>query len=292
MRLTQTLLLIFLFHSVVHAHTLGTGPEQERLVANLLAQFDRELEATPREKWSLETSPAYQNLLAVFAGDDHPMSRPRKFEPGTGSKGQLNGSEFPANTWALTYDDGPHGVVTFEIYKVLNDNKVKATFFWLAENVVKHGPLVQQAEALGHPVQNHSYTHADLKKATDLALGFEVAMSKAVMADHYQTAPEFFRCPYGSGSSVARVRKAIADADMVSVMWNVDSLDWADKDPASVAARVHKQMAKQGRGIILFHDIQKGTPEASAKLFALLNKAGSRTRFVTIPQIVAELNSK
>ncbi len=265
---------------------------ESALIADLVARFDRELESTPRAQWSLETSPAYQNLLAVYWGDEHPMSSPRKFQPGGGKKGQINGIEFPAGTWALTYDDGPHGSHTFEIFKVLNAQKVKATFFWLAENVVKHGAIVQQAEALGHPVQNHSYTHVDLKKATDLALGFEVAVSKAVLSDHYQVPPKYFRCPYGSGNSDARVRKMVAKEDMISVMWNVDSLDWADKDPATVAARVHKQMAKQGRGVILFHDIHKGTPIATTNLFKLLSKSSKPIRFVTIPQIVDELNGR
>ena len=44
---------------------------------------------------------------------------------------------------------------------------------------------------------------------------------------------------------------------MKTVIWNVDSEDWADPVPNSVAQRVITEVEKQQRGIILFHDIHK-----------------------------------
>ncbi len=44
---------------------------------------------------------------------------------------------------------------------------------------------------------------------------------------------------------------------MRSVMWNIDSLDWADPVPESIAMRVLHQINEQHKGIILFHDIHK-----------------------------------
>ena len=49
---------------------------------------------------------------------------------------------------------------------------------------------------------------------------------------------------------------------MKTVIWNVDSEDWADPVPNSVAQRVITEVEKQGRGIILFHDIHKVGLEA------------------------------
>jgi uncharacterized caspase-like protein len=45
-------------------------------------------------------------------------------------------------------------------------------------------------------------------------------------------------------------------------MWNIDSLDWADPVPSSIADRVLKTVAKEERGIILFHDIHERTVKA------------------------------
>jgi len=44
---------------------------------------------------------------------------------------------------------------------------------------------------------------------------------------------------------------------MKSVMWSIDSEDWADPVPESVAMRVLHQLAQKQKGIILFHDIHK-----------------------------------
>ena len=47
-----------------------------------------------------------------------------------------------------------------------------------------------------------------------------------------------------------------------SMMWNIDSMDWADPVPKSIAERVLHETAKAGRGVILFHDIQGRTVQA------------------------------
>jgi uncharacterized caspase-like protein len=54
----------------------------------------------------------------------------------------------------------------------------------------------------------------------------------------------------------------LADAHLKSVMWNIDSLDWADPVPSSIAERVLRSVDKEGRGIILFHDIHERTVKA------------------------------
>ena len=46
---------------------------------------------------------------------------------------------------------------------------------------------------------------------------------------------------------------------MKAVLWNVDSLDWKDPLPESIAERVVQQVNRYGRGIILFHDIHRRT---------------------------------
>ncbi len=287
--------VLFWFQGGAWAHEIETY--DQKVLAAAVAQFDRELDQARAGEWDLARSPAYANLMAIRAGIRNPMSRADQpdvtaIAPGAGSSGQINGAELPRHTWALTYDDGPHPTRTDAILDVLDRHDVPATFFWLAENVVRHNRVLLRTEAEGHSVQNHSYTHVDLVKATDLVLGFEVSVSTDVMKDHYQIDPRFFRCPYGSGAGNARVRKKIAQEKLVSVMWNVDSLDWADKNVDSVVERVRKQMVKTGRGIVLFHDIQSHTASVTERLFQALAKSSLPIRFVTVPEIVDEINGR
>jgi len=76
-----------------------------------------------------------------------------------------------------------------------------------------------------------------------------------------------FRFPYGARNSEGMA--ALADAHLKSVMWNIDSLDWADPVPSSITNRVLASVDKAGRGIILFHDIHERTVKA---LPAVLDK--------------------
>ena len=63
---------------------------------------------------------------------------------------------------------------------------------------------------------------------------------------------------------------------MKTVIWNVDSEDWADPVPNSVAQRVVTEAEKQGRGIILFHDIHKVGVEALPTVIETLQQDGFR----------------
>ena len=43
------------------------------------------------------------------------------------------------------------------------------------------------------------------------------------------------------------------------MMWNIDSLDWSDPIPESIAMRVLHELSQRQKGIVLFHDTQPHT---------------------------------
>ncbi|MBC7539189.1 MAG: polysaccharide deacetylase family protein [Bacteriovorax sp.] len=222
-----------------------------------------------------------------------PQQSDLKFYPSTGPNGNVMGLIFPKNVWALTYDDGPSPVHTPVIVKNLNDLGIKATFFWLAENVIRYQSIVDLVRENGLPRGNHSWTHPQLPKLDDVQLQKEIVQSTDIDTKAYGVKPKFFRCPYGAGNSVPRIRKMIADLDMIHVFWNVDTLDWQDKDPDSIVARAQKQMKAAGHGVILFHDIHPQSVVASRKLVEwsqTLKGSENEIRWVTIPEIINEMN--
>jgi peptidoglycan/xylan/chitin deacetylase (PgdA/CDA1 family) len=195
----------------------------------------------------------------------------------------------------LTYDDGPSAKFTPGALANLASLKKKATFFWLAQNVKQYPDIVKKAIEAGMPVENHSYTHANLPKLGPQGLDKEIVQSTAAEAQIYGQKPKFFRCPYGAGVSVSRIRQKIAEQGMIHVFWNVDSLDWQDKNPDSILARVKKQMNAQKHGVVLFHDIHPQSIQASKMVLEWTDtmKGGSNeVRWVTLPEIVAELNGE
>lgn len=250
----------------------------------------------------LEVQNRIQRLVEAWNLDSSQESNesinPTKIEPSPGSNGNITGNQFPEGTWALTYDDGPHPTRTLEIVNTLEKKSIKATFFWLARNAISNqevvAQVVERAKSGQLSLQNHSFTHANLVKLKDADLDYEIIESNRQLAKQYEKNPTFFRCPYGSGVNNAAIRNRIAQEKMIHAFWNVDSLDWQDKNPASIVDRVKSQMKKEKKGIILFHDIHAQTVESTKLLFnSPENPSGLKDlRWVTLPEIVEELNQK
>jgi peptidoglycan/xylan/chitin deacetylase (PgdA/CDA1 family) len=209
--------------------------------------------------------------------------------PGVGKGGSISGGIFPAGIWSLTYDDGPSTKYTPSVLENLKRNGIKATFFWLYQNakLPELAAIVKQAGEEGHGRANHSISHANLPKVSDARLFKEVAGAQEGFTQLYGEAPRFFRCPYGAGVTSPRIRKVIADQNLIHVFWNVDTLDWQDKNPDSVVARAEKQMALLKGGIVLFHDIHPQSVIASNKL---IEKTKAKLHWEPLSQIVDEIN--
>ena len=59
----------------------------------------------------------------------------------------------------LTFDDGPIPESTPIILEILRKYNVKATFFMVGENVLRHHDLYNQIVEEGHQVGNHTFNH-------------------------------------------------------------------------------------------------------------------------------------
>lgn len=210
------------------------------------------------------------------------------YRPSTGPEGNLTGREFPMKMWALTYDDGP-ARQTAPILDELLNRKMKATFFWLSKNAGAYEKTsVARAKKEGHGLANHSATHQQLTRLGGAALDTEILDSTKTLARIFGQPLEFFRLPYGSGVNNAAIRERIAKAGLIHVYWNVDTLDWQDRNPDSLYNRTMKQVAKQGRGVILFHDIHSQTVVASRRVMDDLRAQGAN--LVTMAEAVSAIN--
>ncbi|OFJ46349.1 polysaccharide deacetylase [Janthinobacterium lividum] len=191
---------------------------------------------------------------------------------------EIFGLGLPKKTIVLTFDDGPHRRYTEEISAILKQYGVPAVFFSVGRNL---GSLDAQGRAKlnagaqvsrklmqeGYAVGNHSFSHAQLSKQTGDKLKGEILGTDTLLKAISPERAALFRFPYGARNSEGMA--ALADAQLKSVMWNIDSLDWADPVPSSITNRVLASVDKAGRGIVLFHDIHERTVKA---LPAVLDK--------------------
>jgi peptidoglycan/xylan/chitin deacetylase (PgdA/CDA1 family) len=211
--------------------------------------------------------------------------------PNTSSAGNITGNAFPAKTWSITYDDGPSDVQTPKVLTNLKNKGLKATFFMLAKQVKAYPNTAKSIANADMDIASHSYDHKQLgKSSTPEVLNHQIGQSKKDIEKALEKTVKLFRLPYGAGTSAANVRSKIASHNMIHVFWNVDTLDWQDKNPDTIFARAKKQMAASPKnsGIVLFHDIHKQSVTASAMLMDDMIK--NEIKVCTVQGVVDQIN--
>jgi peptidoglycan/xylan/chitin deacetylase (PgdA/CDA1 family)/uncharacterized caspase-like protein len=243
-------------------------------------------EKTKREKWLeyisfLKGFFKRENILSEYPQDRDEEKEETLRGARKDNKIEIYGYDLPAKNIVLTFDDGPHRKYTDEILAILKRYGIKAFFFNVGKNLgdvddkngVKLGPTSaasKRAAEAGHVLANHSYSHPDLTKLNSQAKAAEIFKTSQLLEKLLGTKPNLFRPPYGAKN--ADTLKEIEAQGMRSVMWNMDSLDWADPIPESIAQRVLKEIEVNKRGILLFHDIHKQTVAALPRILDELVK--------------------
>lgn len=250
----------------------------EKEIRQIFGRFDQRAIELKRERWDdylvhLKKLYSREQILKEYGVV---LPYPERKEVASSEKtkaedGEMFGSGLPKKTLVLTFDDGPHNLYTAEIAAILKQYDAPAVFFSVGRNLgsfdtsgkarlSSRADVSRKLKDAGFVLGNHSFTHAQLAKQTGANLKAEIlntdTLLKAIDADR----SPLFRFPYGAHNSEGL--ETLASAHLKSVMWNIDSLDWADPVPASIADRVLRTVDKHGRGIILFHDIHQRTVKA------------------------------
>lgn len=192
--------------------------------------------------------------------------------PWRDDKDQVTGLRFADKQILLTFDDGPSARWTPQIREILARFGVRAVFFEVGRNVASVTDEPRRILASGYAVANHSFSHAFLPKLDPAHLEHELRDTNQALEGATKEKTVLFRPPYGARNDA--VLKAASALGMKTVLWNVDSMDWADPVPLSIADRVVAQVEKKKRGIILFHDIHERTLEALPLVLGELQKRG------------------
>lgn len=209
--------------------------------------------------------------------------------PSPDGKGHVTGNRFPAGKWAMTFDDGPAPTHTQGMVNNLKNNNVHGTFFWQTQNVMKY-PAIPQTKSPLFSRASHSYTHANLPKQSSAGLDKEINKAVTDFAKVVGEKPTMYRCPYGAcGPMNGTIRTLIAKNNMLHIAWNVDTLDWQDKNPESIFQRSKKQIDSLGRGIVLFHDIHPQSVIASDKVIKYLK---SKYTIAPLNKLIEESRGK
>jgi uncharacterized caspase-like protein/peptidoglycan/xylan/chitin deacetylase (PgdA/CDA1 family) len=255
----------------------------EKEIRAVFGRFETRSITLKREKWDsyvayLKTLYQRDQILKDYGvvlpyptKPEPPEPVPSQDQAAQKEEDEIFGKGLPKKTIVLTFDDGPHRRYSEEIAAILKQYDAPAVFFSVGRNLGTldaHGAarlnagaeVSRKLKAAGYVLANHSFSHAQLSKESGDSLKAEILDTDTLLKAVDPQRSALFRFPYGARNKEGM--HLLADAHLKSVMWNIDSLDWADPVPSSIADRVLRAVDKEGRGIILFHDIHERTVKA------------------------------
>jgi len=187
----------------------------------------------------------------------------------------------PRHPWiALTFDDGPHPVMTERLLSALKDEGVPATFFIVGKMAVRHPEIVQEIARQGHEVANHTFSHPNLARLDSKDVLNELAQTRAVIQKLTGQDSRLYRPP---GGDYSRQSLNIASkAGYHMVLWDILTKD-VNGAPAAVMQRHILNNATDG-AIVLMHSGVQTTVEMLPGVIEGLRREGYH--FVTVSQIL------
>ena len=179
---------------------------------------------------------------------------------------------------ALTFDDGPSPKTTPVALDLLKKYNAKGTFFMVGHAVEGNEDIIKRVIAEGHQIGNHSWDHPvltkiSLEKAKSQINDTTAALKKASGVDVH-----IMRPPYGAINGAIQ-----AAVDQSFILWDVDTLDWKNRNTASIMKEVRKA---QAGSIILMHDIHQTTIDALPLILQYLTEQGFE--MVTIEELMVD----
>ena len=154
------------------------------------------------------------------------------------------------NTIYLTFDDGPHPLITDEVLDLLDKYRARATFFLIGDNVRKFPEVVERIKASGHAIGLHGNQHLSGWKTKDEAYFADIASSAEVINSN------LFRPPYGE-ITMSQSKKLKKDYKII--MWSDLSADFDKSYSSHQCFEFATKKVKPG-SIIVFHDSEKARP--------------------------------
>ena len=183
---------------------------------------------------------------------------------------------------ALTFDDGP-GPHTAHLLDILDQYGAKATFFLIGSKVSSQANVVRSIQARGHQLGNHSWSHPELPKLPVDQIAGEVDRTNEAIKQVTGVTPAILRPPYGAVNGV--VLEQLRLRGMSSILWSVDTRDWADRNSDIVCSRAVAG-ARPG-AIILMHDIHQTSVGAVPCILSALKQQGYL--FVTVQGLLSNM---
>ena len=152
---------------------------------------------------------------------------------------------------AISFDAAWGADKTEKIMDILDEYKVRATFFLVGFWAEKYSDIVRSIDSRGYEIGTHSNTHPDLSKMSAEQVKLELSQSiEKIDKACSNVNVKLFRPPFGAYNNT--VIDTAESLGLTTIQWSVDSLDWKGESGSEIVNRV---LSKVGCGsIILCHN--------------------------------------
>ena len=161
------------------------------------------------------------------------------------------------NKVAVTFNCAASGDID-SILETLEDHGIKCTFFMLGSWAETHIDDVTAIFNAGHETGNHGYSHKDLPTMNYEKIMLDIQKCNETVRNITGHSPTLFRSP--SGAYDNKTISAAENLGMITIQWDVDSIDWKNISAQEIVERVTTRV-KNG-SIIQLHTGTKYTAEA------------------------------
>ncbi|CAE6443435.1 unnamed protein product [Rhizoctonia solani] len=229
----------------------------------------------PVAKQSGGAAPSYTNSTGKMDPAKQPICS---------SSSQCRGDDqvydMPDGLVGISFDDGPLPPSP-KLYDFLKQNNVKATHFYIGQNVIQYYQYVQQAFANGDDIAVHTWTHPYMTTLSNEVVMAELAWTMQSISDLTGgRVPRFWRPPYGDSDN--RVRAIAKLLGLTTVIWNDDTNDWAitESPPSQTVSGATSVLKKAYSGpkspglCILEHELSTQSVQVFMDNFPLIAQNG------------------
>lgn len=153
---------------------------------------------------------------------------------------------------------------------MLENKKVKATFFAVGTWVDKYEEQVKKLVEAGHEIGNHSNDHAHVSNLSYDANLSDMKKCNEKIEKITGEKVRFYRGPYGEYNNI--VIKTAEELDMKVIQWNVDTLDYMGKTAQEICLRIEDKI--RNGSIILMHNDTEHTADGLEQIIDKINEIG------------------
>ena len=175
----------------------------------------------------------------------------------------------------LTFDAGYENGYTPAILDALKKHNVKATFFVVGNYIETAPDLIKRMVAEGHIVGNHTFTHPDMSKISDMA-SFQKEIASLESLYQQTTGQElvkFYRPPQGKFSE--QNLKFAKELGYHTFFWSLAYVDWyVDKQPTHEEAFQKLTSRIHPGAIVLLHSTSQTNSEILDELLTKWENMG------------------